>query len=91
MLHIGRARHPGPGPRDITLGQLSIEFINVGGWLTSGDLAFACSLLVVLVIVFATGCEACCACWRAWRVSSWQPVARRVQLRQRVQLMSSAQ
>ena len=38
MLHIGRARHPGPGPRDIP-GQLSIEFINVGGWLTSGDLA----------------------------------------------------
>ena len=26
-------------PRDITPGQLSIEFINVGGWLTSGDLA----------------------------------------------------
>ena len=39
MLHIGRARHPGPGPRNIVPGQLSIEFINVGGWLTSGDLA----------------------------------------------------
>ena len=39
MLHIGRARHPGPGPRDIIPGRLSIEFINVGGWLTSGDLA----------------------------------------------------
>ena len=39
MLHIGRARHPGPGPRDIIPGQLSIEFINIGGWLTSGDLA----------------------------------------------------
>ena len=39
MLHIGRARHPGPGPRDITPGQLSVEFLNVGGWLTSGDLA----------------------------------------------------
>ena len=39
MLHIGRARHPGPGPRDIIPGQLSIEFINVGGWLTFGDLA----------------------------------------------------
>ena len=36
MLHIGRARHPGPGPRDIIPGQLSIEF---GGWLTPGDLA----------------------------------------------------
>ena len=39
MLHIGRARHPGPGSRDIIPGQLSIEFINIGGWLTSGDLA----------------------------------------------------
>ena len=39
MFHIGRARHPGPGPRDFTPGQLSIEFVNVGGWLTSGDLA----------------------------------------------------
>ena len=39
MLHIGRARHPGPGPCDIIPGQLSIEFINVGGWLTFGDLA----------------------------------------------------
>ena len=39
MLHVGRARHPGPGPRDFTPGQLSVEFINFGGWLTSGDLA----------------------------------------------------
>ena len=39
MLHIGRARHPGPGQRSFTHGQLSIEFANVGGWLTSGDLA----------------------------------------------------
>ena len=39
MLHIGRARHPGPGPRDNIPGQLSIEFIDIGGWLTSGDLA----------------------------------------------------
>ena len=39
MLHIGRAQYPGPGPRVFTPGQLSIEFANVGGWLTSGDLA----------------------------------------------------
>ena len=39
MLHIGRARHPGPGPRSFIPGQLSVEFVNVGGWLTSGDLA----------------------------------------------------
>ena len=39
MFHIGGARHPGPGPLYFTPGQLSIEFVNVGGWLTSGDLA----------------------------------------------------
>ena len=39
MLHIGKAGHPGSGPRNIVPGQLSTEFINVGGWLTSGDLA----------------------------------------------------
>ena len=39
MLHIGRARHPGPGPRFFTPGQLSIEFVYVGGWLAHGDLA----------------------------------------------------
>ena len=39
MPHIGRARHPGPGPRGFTPGQLSIKFANVGGWLTYGDLA----------------------------------------------------
>ena len=39
MLHIGRARHPAPGPRVFPPGQLSVEFLNVGGWLTSGDLA----------------------------------------------------
>ena len=37
MFHIGWARHPGPGP--FIPGQLSTEFVNVGGWLTSGDLA----------------------------------------------------
>ena len=39
VLHIGRSRHPGPGKRHFTRGQLSIEFVNVGGWLTFGDLA----------------------------------------------------
>ena len=38
-FHVGRARHPGPGPRVFTPGQLSTEFVNVGGWLTHGDLA----------------------------------------------------
>ena len=31
VLSIGRARHPGPGLRVFTLGELSIEFANVGG------------------------------------------------------------
>ena len=39
MLHIGRARHPGPGERYFTPCQLSVEFVKVGGWLTFGDLA----------------------------------------------------
>ena len=39
VLYIGRARHPGPGPRVFTPGQLSIEFANVGGWFTSGGFA----------------------------------------------------
>ena len=37
--HIGRARHPGPGTRLFSLGHLSVAFVNVGGWLTHGDLA----------------------------------------------------
>ena len=41
MLRIGRARHPGPskGFFFFSPGQLSVEFVNVGGWLTNGDLA----------------------------------------------------
>ena len=39
MLHIGRARHPGPGKRDRILGHLSVKFANIGGWLTHGDMA----------------------------------------------------
>ena len=38
MLSIGRARHPGPcNPFDAS--GCSIEFLNVGGWLSGGDLA----------------------------------------------------
>ena len=39
MLHTGRARHPGPGKRFFTPAQLSVEFVNVDGRLTYGDLA----------------------------------------------------
>ena len=47
MFHIGSARHPGPGQRLFTPGQLSVEFVNVGGWLTYGDLALdSCAQVV---------------------------------------------
>ena len=38
MLSIGRARHPGPCTSYNPSG-FSIEFLNVGGWLSRGDLA----------------------------------------------------
>ena len=38
MLSIGRARHPGPCTSSDPSG-FSIEFLNVGGWLSRGDLA----------------------------------------------------
>ena len=38
MLSIGRARHPGPCSSYFPSG-FSIEFLNVGGWLSRGDLA----------------------------------------------------
>ena len=39
MFHIGRPGNPGLGKRYFTPGELSVEFVNVGGWLTCGDLA----------------------------------------------------
>ena len=42
MLSIGRARHPGPGTSLYPAG-FSIEFLNVGGWLSRGDLALESS------------------------------------------------
>ena len=50
MLHIGRARHPGLGPRVSIPGELSIEFADVGGWLTYGDLAMdSCAQFLAVV------------------------------------------
>ena len=42
MLSIGRARHPGPGTSSYPPG-FSIEFLNVGGWLSRCDLALESS------------------------------------------------
>ena len=39
MLHVGRARHPGPVAGKGTQGRLSVEFDHIGGWLTNGDMA----------------------------------------------------
>ena len=38
MLSIGGVRHPGPGTSSYLPG-FSFEFLNVGGWLSRGDLA----------------------------------------------------
>ena len=36
LVWIGRAKHPGPAPLSR---HVSVEVLNVGGWLTHGDLA----------------------------------------------------
>ena len=40
-----RLGHPGPDRRSFIPGELSIEFANIGGWLTYGDLALLSSWL----------------------------------------------
>ena len=46
-LWIGRARHPGPS---VTSPCLGIEVLNVGGWLTHGDLALDTSVDFLAVV-----------------------------------------
>ena len=48
MLSIGRARHPGPCNPSNPSG-CSIEFLNVGGWLSGGDLALESKALFLAV------------------------------------------
>ena len=45
LLWVGRARHPGP----IGGGALSLEALNVGGWLTHGDTALETSAYFLAV------------------------------------------
>ena len=77
MFYIGRARHPGPGPRSFTPGQLSIEFVNVGGFLTSGDLALdSCAQFLAIAEHRPNPLELGRAdfgfqCHRSWR-KSWK-------------------
>ena len=77
MLHIGRARHPGRGPRDIIPGQLSIEFINIGGWLTSGDLALdSCAQFLAIAehrLIPSRARSVCHQLRRAGHRSVWSP------------------
>ena len=40
VFMMRRAKNPGPGPHH----HLAVEFFNVGGWLTHGDLALSASL-----------------------------------------------
>ena len=75
MLHIGRARHPGPGQRSFTPGQLSIEFAYVGGWLTSGDLALdSCAqFLAVAEHILIPSRARCHQLRKAGHHSVWAP------------------
>ena len=76
MLHIGGARHPGPGPRSFAPGQLSIEF-NVGGWLTYGDLALdSCAQFLAIAehrLILAWAWSVCHQLRRAGYHSVWAP------------------
>ena len=77
MFHIGRARHPGPGPRSFTPGQLSIEFVSVGGWLTSGDLDLdSCAQFLAIAehrLIPSRARSVCHQLRRAGHHSVWAP------------------
>ena len=77
MFHIGRARHPGPGPRSFLPGQLSVEFVNVGGWLTSGDLALdSCAQFLAVAehrLIPSRARSVCHQLRRAGHHSIWAP------------------
>ena len=72
---MSRARHPGPGP--FIPGQLSIEFVNVGGWLTSGDLALdSCAQFLAIAehrLIPSRARSVCHQLRRAGHHSVWAP------------------
>ena len=76
-FYICRARHPGPGPRVFTPGQLSIEFPNVGGWLTSGDFALdSCAQFLAVAehrLIPSRARSICHQLRRAGHHSVWAP------------------
>ena len=71
---------PGPGPRSFTLGQLSIEFVNVGGWLTCGDLALdSCARFLAVAehrLIPSRARSVCHQLRRAGHHSVWAPACR---------------
>ena len=77
MLHIGGARHSGPGPESFTPGQLSIEFVDVGGWLTYGDLALdSCAQFLAIAehrLIPSRARSVCHQLRRAGHHSVWAP------------------
>ena len=77
MLHIGRARLPGPGKRFFTPGQLSVEFVNVGGWLTHGDLALdSCAQFLAVAehkLILSRARPVCHQLRKAGHHSVWSP------------------
>ena len=79
MFHIGRTRHLGSGPRSFTPGQLSIEFVNVGGWLrlTSGDMALdSCAQFLAVAehrLIPSRARSVCHQLRRAGHHSVWAP------------------
>ena len=64
---------PGPAQRYFTPGQLSVEFVNVGGWLTHGDLALdSCAHFLARLI--PSGARSVCHQLRkAGHQSVWSP------------------
>ena len=71
------ARHPGPGPRVFTPGQLSIEFVNVGGWLTHGVLALdSCAQFLAVAehrLIPSRAWSVCHQLRKAGHQSVWSP------------------
>ena len=79
MLSIGRARHPGPGTSSYPSG-FCIEFLNVGGWLSRGDLALGSSADFLAVaehrLVPARARTVTTQLRQARRSSVWHPLVR---------------
>ena len=83
MLSIGRARHPGPGTSSYPSG-FSIEFLNVGGWLSGGDLALESSVRFLAIaehrLVPARARAVTTQLRQARRFSVWAPSCQDVTL-----------